>query len=196
MPTVPIAANPTDRALDRIRHRYNADFDQIPDGPAVTWAEYTLARAIDILGQRVSLLEQTRIDSLETIDRLEQALDADGETIQRLKRYAARLEKQINPAQFIPEPPGPQPHGLAPDTYGKHTMAETGEMDMTQIAPAIRQVAWLLTQYHSTDTWNQWIVYLLEHLDGHLTSESPELPQDILTALQADIQTRLDQGQW
>jgi len=55
----------TEKRIKRIEERYNADFDTIPDGPAVTWAEMTLAQAIKALGAELEDLRDAINTRLE-----------------------------------------------------------------------------------------------------------------------------------
>lgn len=43
--------------IQKIEGRYNPEFDIIPDGPRVTWAEAELAEAIKSLLARIKVLE-------------------------------------------------------------------------------------------------------------------------------------------
>jgi len=43
--------------IQKIENRYDPEFDLIPDGPRVTWAEAELAEAIKSLLARIAALE-------------------------------------------------------------------------------------------------------------------------------------------
>jgi hypothetical protein len=49
--------NTTSYRLERIKQRYNPEFDLIPDGPPVPWATRELVTVIEELVVRVELLE-------------------------------------------------------------------------------------------------------------------------------------------
>jgi hypothetical protein len=55
-----------DYRLSSIEHRYNANFDVIPDGPAVTWAEYSIACVVSELAKEVARL-RTELDELKQV---------------------------------------------------------------------------------------------------------------------------------
>ncbi len=50
-------------AAQRIEDLYNPDFDTIPDGPQVTWAEYLLWTMVKGLAARVEQLEKNARDT-------------------------------------------------------------------------------------------------------------------------------------
>ena len=54
---MPDTTDPIYAMLQRIRSRYDAEFDLIPNGPRVTWAEEDLADAVERLLHRVEELE-------------------------------------------------------------------------------------------------------------------------------------------
>lgn len=88
-------------------------------------------------------------------------------------------------------------HLTIPDTFGRRTMSEPdGPNNPDTVQGAARQLAWILLQHHSTETYNQWLNYLLELLDAEITPTLPELYEDLLQDLRADIRTRLESGSW
>ena len=46
--------------IEGIENSYSAEFDCIPDGPRVTWAEMDLVEAIKILLARIEKLEEVK----------------------------------------------------------------------------------------------------------------------------------------
>ena len=50
--------------MNRIERRYNPEVDLIPDGPLVTWAEFELMTAVNVLIFHVQELEE-RIKEIE-----------------------------------------------------------------------------------------------------------------------------------
>ncbi len=55
------------RHIELLNNRYNGDFDLIQGGPDVTWADKQLLDIIELLEERVSLLE-SRFEEKQEID--------------------------------------------------------------------------------------------------------------------------------
>jgi cell division protein FtsB len=60
-------------AIEKIESRYDAEFDLIPDGPRVTWAEFELAYALKKLLARVEELE-AQVERLQSGSELEESV--------------------------------------------------------------------------------------------------------------------------
>lgn len=59
--------------LDKIQRHYDPEFDMIPNGPRVTWAESDLADAIATLLHRVEELEE-QVTRLQEGSELEESV--------------------------------------------------------------------------------------------------------------------------